>query len=795
MSESINKKEQASPSTNAQEAAIAEVEDAMKRLRISPRKVLESLLHLRIDGARIKPIEGQPPKAGGTAEVEAAILASAQESDSSESDEGEYVAVKKLRFDEEGDIDRTLAPLAHEVSLLNDLSHDNVVKILGFVENVGQGVTWMVFAWERNGNLREFIRSAKWELPERVSLIHDVAGGLSYLHGRDPPICHGDLKSLNILVNPENRAVITDFGSARTANSVENETLKDARATNAVPISYTTGVGAQEAETLTAEIAPSGDFITMTGPAWTIRWAAPELLRGDLPGLTSDIWALGWVCWEAVTGNFPFEKENNVVAIVRITRADLPMIENDYQFGQIKALCSLMRECWKLDTGKRPTAAKCQQTDQIIPSRRETGRLSITRSSGLLYALGWMKMRHGIYTEAQEHFKESIRVAESVGNEWRKAQAVKAIGDVYRLRTEYSKAEESYIQARKIYSQIGDQLGFAQSVHSLGNVYQMRDEYSKAEESYIQARDIYSQIGNQLGFAQSVDGLGDVYRMRDEYSKAEELYIQARDIYSQLGHQLGFAQSVDSLGDVYRMRNEYSKAEELYIQSRDIYSQIGDQLGFAQSVKSLGDVYQMRDEYSKAEESYIQARDIYSQIGEQLGFAQSVDSLGEVYQMRDEYSKAEESYIQARDIYSQIGDQLGFAQSVKGLGHVYRMRDEYSKAEESYIQARDIYSQIRNQLGFAQSSEGMGRVHAARAEYSRAEESYSEAERIYHGIGDMRGSANILWYKSWLHRDQGQYGEAERLVVEASAIYGRLGLEQYVEDCDEFLDDIRPLID
>ncbi|KIO23031.1 hypothetical protein M407DRAFT_78553, partial [Tulasnella calospora MUT 4182] len=234
--------------------------------------------------------------------------------------------------------------LAHEVNLLNDLSHENVVKILGFVEDVGHGVGWMVFAWEQNGNLREFIRSAKWELPERVSLINDVARGLNYLHGRSPPICHGDLKSLNILVNPENLAVITDFGSARVVDSAG--ALKDVRAAGA----------------LTAEIAPSGDFITMTGPAWTIRWAAPELLDGYLPGLASDIWALGWICWEAVTGNFPFDKENDVAVVLRIAKADLPTVENHDQFRQIKALCSLMRECWKLDTCERPTAAKCQQT-------------------------------------------------------------------------------------------------------------------------------------------------------------------------------------------------------------------------------------------------------------------------------------------------------------------------------------------------------------------------------------------------------------------------------------------------
>ncbi|KIO17264.1 hypothetical protein M407DRAFT_85170, partial [Tulasnella calospora MUT 4182] len=211
-------------------------------------------------------------------------------------------------------------PLAHEVGLLNGLSHEKVVRLVGFVEEVKEGVAWMVFSWEKNGNLREFIRSEKWELPERTSLINDVAKGLSYIHGRDPPICHGDLKSLNILVNSQNRGVITDFGSARTA----------------------------------AEVAPSGDFITMTGPAWTVRWAAPELLEGDLPGLASDIWALGWICWEAVTGSFPFDKENDFAVVLRITKGDLPTIENDYQLKQIKALCSLMRDCWKLNTSERP---------------------------------------------------------------------------------------------------------------------------------------------------------------------------------------------------------------------------------------------------------------------------------------------------------------------------------------------------------------------------------------------------------------------------------------------------------
>lgn len=38
---------------------------------------------------------------------------------------------------------------------MNDLSNENIVKIIGFVEETEEGITWMVFSWEENGNLRE----------------------------------------------------------------------------------------------------------------------------------------------------------------------------------------------------------------------------------------------------------------------------------------------------------------------------------------------------------------------------------------------------------------------------------------------------------------------------------------------------------------------------------------------------------------------------------------------------------------------------------------------------------------
>ncbi|KIO18245.1 hypothetical protein M407DRAFT_32078 [Tulasnella calospora MUT 4182] len=60
---------------------------------------------------------------------------------------------------------------------------------------------WLISPWEPHGNIDEFIGRHKLEVPEKLSLIHDTA--LAFLHQMNPPICHGDLKSANVLINAE----------------------------------------------------------------------------------------------------------------------------------------------------------------------------------------------------------------------------------------------------------------------------------------------------------------------------------------------------------------------------------------------------------------------------------------------------------------------------------------------------------------------------------------------------------------------------------------------------------------
>ncbi|KAG9042552.1 hypothetical protein FS837_010731 [Tulasnella sp. UAMH 9824] len=312
-------------------ASESSLEDSSGRVELSANTIhrLEKLARWRIDPASVKFPQGALKFQGGYAEVSRALLGSSTDAtgdhimDSNfgsfmSSDGASKAAGNKERqevegSDEEGkrmeeqkSIDETPRrwKLAlRESEFLVKLSHENIIELEGFVEDVSKGMIWLVFPWEENGTLKDFIASADWEIPERISLIRDVAEGVEYLHSSEPPICHGDLKSINILVNSDCIAVITDFGSA--SHPVPQDLEKERARAKIEP---------QPAPLPEATFHPLTNTITLTCNQYTLRWAAPELLAEDEASLASDIWALGCVVYEVSRTPSSFKNRGSKLA-------------------------------------------------------------------------------------------------------------------------------------------------------------------------------------------------------------------------------------------------------------------------------------------------------------------------------------------------------------------------------------------------------------------------------------------------------------------------------------------------
>ncbi|MFM1832911.1 MAG: hypothetical protein RLZZ461_1227, partial [Planctomycetota bacterium] len=109
----------------------------------------------------------------------------------------------------------------------------------------------------------------KWDRRRRIEALAAVADAIHAAHLRG--VVHRDLKPANILVNPEGRVRVIDFGIARVLDAAD------------------------------------GDSVTRAGEVvGTLRYLAPEQLHGRLVDARMDVYALGVLAYELIHGRSPY---------------------------------------------------------------------------------------------------------------------------------------------------------------------------------------------------------------------------------------------------------------------------------------------------------------------------------------------------------------------------------------------------------------------------------------------------------------------------------------------------------
>ena len=178
-----------------------------------------------------------------------------------------------------------------EARALARLEHPHVVSV--YDADLENGYPYIAMKFVEGHTLTEHIyRSTPPEVKKIIEWITQMAEALDYVHGMG--ILHRDLKSSNVLISSDGKALITDFGL------VQMET--EATITN--------------------------------GMLGTPAYMSPEQAMGRKLDVRSDIYSLGVILYEALTGMAPFREENTLALIqqiihskpvhVRTLKSDIP---------------------------------------------------------------------------------------------------------------------------------------------------------------------------------------------------------------------------------------------------------------------------------------------------------------------------------------------------------------------------------------------------------------------------------------------------------------------------------------
>jgi serine/threonine-protein kinase len=180
---------------------------------------------------------------------------------------------------------------ASERDILAELSHPNIARLYdaGFTE---AGQPFLALEFVDGVPLTDYCDRNQLDVRSRLRLFLQVLQAVQYAHAN--LVIHRDLKPSNVLVGPDGRAMLLDFGIAKL-------------------------IGADAAE---------DDDRTQLGlgGALTPDYASPEQISGGAVTTAADVYSLGVLLFELLTGNRPYRLAHGTRSALEaaITKIDVP---------------------------------------------------------------------------------------------------------------------------------------------------------------------------------------------------------------------------------------------------------------------------------------------------------------------------------------------------------------------------------------------------------------------------------------------------------------------------------------
>jgi serine/threonine protein kinase/tetratricopeptide (TPR) repeat protein len=235
-----------------------------------------------------------------------------------------------------------LERFTREAKAVAALNHPNIVTIHNIEEaEVG---SFLVMELIEGESLDKTIPRDGLPLSTVLDVAVPIATALAVAHEKG--IVHRDVKPANIMVTPDGRVKVLDFGLAKLALELGSDGSDEQAATRTEPL---TGAGA----------------IVGTAP-----YMSPEQLHGQPVDRRSDIFSLGIVLYEMATGKRPFQGVSGIDLASSILR-DTPPPVTDLRTELPRHLGRVIQQCLEKSPEQRfQTATDVRNQLEIV--RRET---------------------------------------------------------------------------------------------------------------------------------------------------------------------------------------------------------------------------------------------------------------------------------------------------------------------------------------------------------------------------------------------------------------------------------------
>lgn len=626
---------------------------------------------------------------------------------------------------------------------------------------------------------------------EALPIVRQVADGLTAAHRAG--VIHRDFKPGNVMLcgadeqgvprqataAGEPRAVITDFGLARTYGEGDGLTVR-------------------------------GDLLG------TPSYMAPEQVTGGEVTAATDIYALGCVLYEVITGAPPFVGANSFSTAFKRVQEDprpprehVPGLDPAWDAAILRCLerapadrfaqaCDVtaaltgeafapgprrrrrLRRRVLAATGAAVAAAAVVLLALPVLSGRREGRpapgvaavrgsvtplADLFRSPEALYAEGLKLLGKLDAARAQELFEKAIRgrsdywLAHSglavaladLGHDDRAGKEAKlaferAAGlpreERLLVTARYGQVEGRWDQALASYQEL--RAAFPDNVeYGLGAVHALigagRGSDALQVVGALKALPAATAAGPRLDIAEA-----EAAKTLSDFTREGQAARRAREQAERDGDDLLVARALCFEGGALGHLGDYPATLAAYKKAEAIYAGAGDQRNLAQVLWGTAGIFYLQGNLERAREKAKEASDSFAEVGDLRGQIRALNTLAAVEAEQGNLVGAQSRFAMLAENYRRLGDRANQAEATSNLGLILKRLGKLDDAALRFEQALALYQQVQNRSGEAAALFSLAGVSFDQLNLAKADTYLAQSSSLATATGDPTRIVEVL---------------------------------------------------
>jgi serine/threonine protein kinase/tetratricopeptide (TPR) repeat protein len=619
--------------------------------------------------------------------------------------------------------------------------------------------------------LEQRLRGGGRMVPREASpIVRQVADGLTAAHRAG--VIHRDFKPGNVMLcgsaAGEPRAVITDFGLARTYGE--------------------------------------GDGITVRGDLLgTPSYMAPEQVTGGEVTAATDIYALGCVLYEVITGAPPFIGANSFSTAFKRVQED-PRPPREHVPGLDPAWDAAILRCLERAPADR-FAQACDLTAALTgdafapgPRRRRRLRRRVLAATAAVAAvaavaiamLAVLRLSGGRAGQPAAGVAAVRGSVAPLTDLFRSPEALYAEGLKLLAKLDAARAQELFekaIRGRGDYwlahsglavalAELGhdDRAGKEAKLafeHAAGLPREERllvtARYARVESLRDQALASYQEL--RAAFPDNVEyGLGAVYALigAGRGSEALQLVGSLRAVpaaAAAAGPRLDIAEA-----EAAKALSDFVREGQAARRGREQAERDGDDLLAARALCFEGGAFGHLGNYQGALAAFKRAEAIYAGAGDQRNLAQVLWATSGILYFQGNLEQARESAKEASDSFAEVGDLRGQSRVLNTLAAIEGDQGNLVGAESRFATAMENYRRLGDRANEAEATGNLGLTLKRLGKLDEAAVRFEQALALYHQQQNRSGEAAQLFSLAGISFNQLNLEKAESYLAQSSSL-------------------------